>query len=152
MPKQRSPMLPSELMDLISEKLWGIDLVHFTIAAFDYLDISNHQLRRLLRGQRTIVLDKEIKKLTSMWNSPYTSVQEGISLSFSSQKWNHFIHGPFKLDTIEKSLKYFSTTLFFVYTRLWPFNPFYYDASYPILDIFQYPCMKIVFFPYRQDM
>jgi hypothetical protein len=143
MSKQRSPLLPNELMDLISEELTGMDLLHFTIAALDYLDISNHQLARLLRGQRTVALDKEIKSLTSMRNSPYVIVEQSIALPLSSHKWNHFVYGPFKLDTAQRSLKYFPTTLFFLYTRLWSFTPFYYDACYPILDIFQHPCMTI---------
>ena len=144
--KQRSPMLPNELMDRISEELTGMDLLNFAIAALDYLNISNYQLARLLRGQLTISMDKEIKSLTCMWNSPYVIVEQRIALPLSSHKWNHFVYGPFKIDTTQRSLKYFSTTLFFVYTRLWPFTPFYYDTCYPILDVFQYPCRTITVF------
>jgi hypothetical protein len=143
MSKERSSLLLNELMDRISEELTGIDLLHFAIAALDYLNISNHQLARLLRGQLMIPLHKEIISLTFVWNLSHVIIEQSIALPLSSHKWNHFVYGPFKLDTAQRSLRYFPTTLFFLYTRLWPFAPFYYDACYPILDIFQYPCTAI---------
>ncbi|CAF1477433.1 unnamed protein product [Adineta ricciae] len=133
---QRSPIFPNELLERISEELSGIELLHFAIAALNYLTISNHQLSRLLRREASISLEKEIKSLISIPNSPFVIVDEGIALLLSSYKWNQSVYGPFKLNTIEKTLKYFLITLFFVYARLWSFNPFYYDVSYLVLDIF----------------
>ncbi|CAF1364317.1 unnamed protein product [Rotaria magnacalcarata] len=131
-------MLPNEIIDRISKELFGIDLFHFTLANESHLAISNYHLIQLLRLKSNIKLDKEIKSLLDMSKSPYMIVQNGIGLVLSSYKWSDFVYGAFKFNMIQKSLKYYSTTTFFLYCRLWSFTPFYYEASYPTLDIFAY--------------
>lgn len=134
-------LLPNELIEIISEQLFGIDLFHFTLVTEWRLTISSYHLMRLIRLQPTLSLDKEIKSLIEMPKSPYRIIENGITVDLSSHKWNNFVYGSFKIDVIEKSLKYYSTSMFSLYCRLWSFTPFYYTASYPTLDIFKYPCM-----------
>ncbi|CAF4103243.1 unnamed protein product, partial [Adineta steineri] len=104
----------------------------------NYLYIINHRLLQLLRTQTKILLTNETNVLLTMPNSPYIIHEDGISIFLSSYKWNNFVYGAFKLDVIEKSLKYYSTTMFSLYCRLCSFNPFYYESSYPTLNIFKY--------------
>ncbi|CAF4562257.1 unnamed protein product, partial [Rotaria socialis] len=137
-------VLPNEIIDLISEQLSGMDLFHFTLLNHYHLAITTYNLTQLLRLQSSLSLQKEIKSIIHMSKSPYMIVENGISLVLSSCKWNNFVYGPFKLQVIKKSLKYYSTDLFFLYCRLWGFNPFYYDSCYPTLDIFEYSC--VIFF------
>lgn len=134
-------LLPNEIIELISEELSGMNLFHFTLATECHLTISSYHLIRLIRLQPSISLKKEIKSLIDMPKSPYMTTENGISLVLSSHKWNSYVYGCFKIDVIEKSLKYYSTPVFFLYCRLWPFTPFYYTPSYPTLDIFEYSCM-----------
>ena len=136
-------ILPPEIIDQISQELSGMDLFHFTLVTYYYLDITNDHLMRLLSRQSSMSLIKETHALVQMTNSPYMIVEDGIGVVLSSHKWKNAVHGPFKLNVIQKSLKYFSMDLFFLYTRLWSFNPFYYEACYPTLDIFNYSCMKM---------
>ena len=137
---ERSPILPSELIDRICHELVEKDLFHFTLALYDYLHISNREIIRLLRAQFKIPLSTEINSLLTVSNSPYISTENGITALWSSCKWSNNVRGPFTSNAIEKSLKYFCTTVFFLYARLWPFNPFYYQACYPTLEIVKYPC------------
>jgi hypothetical protein len=135
-------ILPTEMIDRLSEELSGMDLFHFTLLYSNYLDITNHHLIRLLCRQVSMSLVQEINALISMSDSPYMIVNDGIGLVLSSLKWSNVVHGAFKLDVIQKSLKYFSTSLFFLYARLWSFSPFYYEACYPTIDIFNYSRRK----------
>lgn len=139
------PIFPNEMSDRISEELSGIDLFHFTLINEWYLATSTHYLIRLFRLKSRFVLDKQVRLLLNMLNSLYTMVENGISVLLSPYKWNSFVYGAFKLEVIEKSLKYYSTTMSFLYCRLWSFNPFYYEASYPTLDIFKFPRMIVVY-------
>ncbi|CAF4108146.1 unnamed protein product [Adineta steineri] len=133
------PVLPSEMIDRLSEELSGDDLFHFTLINYYYLGISNHHLIRLLSRQTSILLIKEINELIAMYKSPYMIFENYVGVQLSPCKWNNMIHGPFTVHATQKSLKYFSTSIFFLYTRLWSFTPFYYEASYPTLNIFNYP-------------
>ena len=136
------PALPVELIHLLSQYLTGIDLFHFTLINYGYVDRTDYYLIRLLRGQFQSSLIEKVHELIDMYNSPYMILEDGIGVILSEQKWRNVVYGPFKINIIEKSLKYFSTTIFFLYSRLWSFSPFYYEVSYPTLDIFNYPCMK----------
>ncbi|CAF3928757.1 unnamed protein product [Adineta steineri] len=135
------PVLPSEMIDRLSEELSGDDLFHFTLINYYYLGISNHHLIRLLSRQTNILLIKEINELIAMYKSPYMVFENYVGVQLSPCKWSNMIHGPFTVHATQKSLKYFSTSVFFLYTRLWSFTPFYYEASYPTLNIFNYPCL-----------
>ncbi|CAF1368428.1 unnamed protein product [Rotaria magnacalcarata] len=132
------PQLPNEIIDRMTKELFGMDLFNFTLANEWHLSISSYHLKQLLRLQPSLPLDKEIKSLLAMSKSPYMIIENGMSLVLSSLKWNNFVYGCFKLDVIEKSLKYHSTPMFYLYCRLWSFTAFYYAASYPTLDIFEY--------------
>jgi hypothetical protein len=127
-------------MERLSDELKGNDLFHFTLAYENDLGIGDYYLRRLLCKRSPVSLDSEIQSLLFMCKSPYIKVNDGMSVKLLPHKWNDFVYGCFSIMTIEKSLKYFSTNMFFVYCRLWSFNPFYYQASYPMVDIFKYPC------------
>ncbi|CAF1450442.1 unnamed protein product [Adineta steineri] len=133
------PVLPSEMIDRLSEELSGDDLFHFTLINYYYLGISNHHLIRLLSRQTNILLIKEINELIAMYKSPYMIFKNYVSVQLSPCKWSNMIYGPFTMHATQKSLKYFSTSVFFLYTRLWSFTPFYYEASYPTFNIFNYP-------------
>lgn len=139
-------VLPNEMIDRLSEELTGIDLFHFTLVTEYSLNISNYYVIKLFHSRPNLLLNKEIHSLIAMRKSPYSIEQNGISVVLSSNKWNDFVYGLFTLEIIEKSLKYYSTSIFFLYCRLWSFNPFYYNSSYPILDIFQYSCKKYFLF------
>lgn len=134
-------LLPNEIIDRISDELIGTNLFHFTLVYGFRLNCSETFLIRLLRRQSTVYLIAEIKSLILEPQSPYLMVDDSVSIKLSSCKWKNFVYGPFKSNVIEKSLKYFSTSLFALYCRLWSFNPFYYRSTYPTLEIFKYPCM-----------
>ena len=141
--KNSISMLPNEMIEFLSGKLIGRDLFHFTLVYGHYLLIDDNCLIRLLNKQSPISLRDQINVLVSMYNSSYVATESDVSLVFCSHKWNDFVYGCFKLEVIEKSLKYFSTSVFSVYCRLWSFNPFYYEASYPTIEIFQ--CSRMFF-------
>ena len=84
------------------------------------------------------MLTNESESLLNMSNSSYLICEDSISIILSSLKWNNFVYGAFKLEVIEKSLKYCSTTIFSLYCRLWSLNPFFYESSYPTLNIFEH--------------
>ncbi|CAF3265137.1 unnamed protein product [Rotaria socialis] len=132
------PVLPSGIIDRISEELSGVNLFHFTLANEWHLTITTYHLIQLLRLQCSLSLENEIKSLIDMSKSPYMITENGISLVLSPCKWNNFVYGAFKMHVIAKSLKYYSTDMFFLYCRLWAFSPFYYESSYPTLDVFDY--------------
>lgn len=134
-------LLPNELIDRISNELSGMDLFHFTLVYESSLSINNALLIRLFCRRCTLSLNIEIQSLVSLPWSPYIIVGDDVSIKLSPCKWKKFVYGPFKSNVIEKSLKYFSTTLFTLYCRLWSFNPFYYQSTYRVLDIFEYSCM-----------
>lgn len=138
--------LPNEIIDILSHQLNGIDLFHFTLLFRFHLNITNYQLQKLLHRQSTYLLTDETKSLLRMSNSPYMMPEEDITLILSSLKWNTFVYGSFKLEIIEKSLKYFFTTMFSLYCRMWSFTPFHYQSSYPTLDIFEYSRMIFIIF------
>lgn len=138
---QRSPVLPNELIIQISDELIGEDLFRFTLAVSKYFHINNEQILRFLRKQPKITMIHAFHDLIFMAHSPYMRSQDGISLVLRSCEWLDCLHGGFSITAIQKSLKYFSTTVFFVYARLWSFNPFFYDPCYPTLDIFKDPSM-----------
>ncbi|CAF3625967.1 unnamed protein product [Rotaria socialis] len=135
---QYLPLLPNEIMECIAEKLSGIELFNFTVGNTEQLTISNHHLIQLLHSKSILPLKNEINLLINMYKSPYIIIDNSISVSMSSLRWNNFVYGAFQLNVIKKSLKYYSTNLFFLYSRLWSFTPFYYEASYPTVDLFQY--------------
>ena len=134
-------LLPNEIIDRISDELSGMDLFHFMLVYESSLNINNRYLIRLLCRQSTLSLNTKIQSLLAMPRSPYIIVEDNVSIKLSSCKWKQFVYGPFKSNVIEKSLKYFSTSLFTLYCRLWSFTPFYYQSTYPTLEIFKYSCM-----------
>lgn len=142
-------LLPNEMIDQISNDLSGLDLFHFMLVYESSLNINNAYLIRLLYGQSTLSLNAEVQSLLTMLRSPYIIVEDDLSIKSSSCRWKKFVYGPFKSNVIEKSLKYFPTTLFTLYCRLWSFNPFYYQSTYPVLEIFKYSCMISNHFPMR---
>lgn len=137
-------MLQNEIINELSDELTEMDLFHFTLLNQYNLDISNHQLKQLLSRQSTLSLNLEINSFLSMRNSPYMILEDGLGVVLMSHKWSNFVHGPFKLNVIQESLKYYCTSMFYLYTRLWAFNPFFYNVSYPVLDIFHYPRMILI--------
>ena len=138
-------LLPTIITKEISEEITGIDLFHFTLAMYHDLDVTDYRLIKLLHNRPNISLMSQIDSLIRMFKSPYFIFDDKLGVIFSTSKWNTFIYGPFNLSIIEKSLKYFSTNVFCLYSRLWSFSPFYYSATYPTLEIFNYSCKKIVF-------
>ena len=140
------PVLPNEIIDRLSKELTGTGIFHFTLATQWRLTITDNHLSILLRSRSPITLDKEVKSLLDMFKSPYMAIEDGIGLTLSTKKWSSHIDGAFQIAIIEKSLKYYSTTAFFVYCGLWPYNPFYYDVVYPTLNIFDYSRMIISLF------
>lgn len=137
-------LLPTNVINQISEEVTGIDLFHFGLATYYYLDISDYHLIKLLHKRPNISLMTEVDSLIRMFKSPYFILDDKIGVVLSTNKWNTFVYGSFKLNMIEKSLKYFCTSVFCLYSRLWSFTPFYYSATYPTVEIFNYPCKKIL--------
>jgi hypothetical protein len=137
-------ILPTNIINQISEELTGIDLFHFTLATYYYLDISDYHLINLLEKRPNMLLITETNALLRIFKSPYFMLGDLIGVILSSNKWNTFVHGPFKINVIEKSLKYFHTNTFYLYSRLWSFTPFHYSPTYPTLEIFNYSCRKII--------
>ena len=138
-----SSLLSNELIHHVSEQLTGIDLFHFTLINGQHLSITSHHLKHFLRFNDPVSLNENFEWLSFQLSLPHSMTQSQNSLVLSSYGWNDFIYGAFRLSVIERSLKYFSTDLFFLYCRLWSFNPFYYPVSYPMLNIFDYPCMYL---------
>ncbi|CAF1475053.1 unnamed protein product [Adineta steineri] len=77
------PVLPSEMIDRLSEELSGDDLFHFTLINYYYLGISNHHLIRLLSRQTNILLIKEINELIAMYKSPYMIFENYVGVQLS---------------------------------------------------------------------
>ncbi|CAF1196993.1 unnamed protein product [Adineta ricciae] len=131
-------ILPTNIIKQISEEMSGKDLFHFTLATYYYLDITDYHLIKLLHNRPNISLTSEIESLIRMSKSPYFLLDDKIAVVLSTNKWNTFVYGPFTLNIIEKSLKYFCTSVFCLYARLWSFTPFCYSPTYPTLEIFNY--------------
>jgi hypothetical protein len=144
MDRSNQIILPIELFNHISEDLTGMDLFHFTLATYYYLDITDYHLINLLDKQPNMLLIDETNALLCIFKSPYFMLDDMLAVVLSSNKCNTFVYGPFKINVIEKSLKFFYTNTFNLYSRLWSFTPFHYSATYPTLEIFSYACIKII--------
>ena len=83
MATERSPILPSELIDRSCHELVEKDLFHFTLALYNYLYITNREIIRLLRAQFKIPLTTEINSLLTVSNLPYISTENGITALWS---------------------------------------------------------------------